>query len=108
MKFLTIDEKDPNQPSKRGKVLDWNGGAVVHLQLDKGQKIPPHRTVDTTLVVIRKGHVLFTIEGNTKELIPGTLLLMEPNEEHSLDAVEQSSLLVIKMGSQTPKNCLDN
>lgn len=108
MKFLTIDQKDPNQPSKRGKVLDWDGGAVMHLQLDKGQKIPPHHTAETTLVVIREGHVLFSIAGTTKELIPGTLLLMDPNEEHALEAVEPSSLLVIKMGTKNLKTCLDN
>lgn len=102
MKFLTID------PSKKGKVFDWDGGAVIHLQLDKGQKIPPHQTKETTLVVIREGHVLFTIAGTTKELIPGTLLLMDPNEEHSLEAVEESSIFVIKMGSQTSRICIDN
>jgi quercetin dioxygenase-like cupin family protein len=101
MKFIAMDE------TQKGKVMDWEDGAVVHLKLDKGQKIPPHHTNHTTLVVIRKGHVLFTVEENTKQLIPGTLLLMEPNEEHSLEALEDSSIFVIKMGTKDPKNCLD-
>ncbi|HBI05153.1 MAG TPA: cupin [Paenibacillaceae bacterium] len=108
MKFISIEQKDPNQPSKRGKIMDWDEGVVVNLQLGKGQKIPPHHTGNTTLVVAQKGHVLFTVEGVTNELVPGTLLLMDPNEEHELEAVEDSSLFVIKMGTEVPKNCLDN
>lgn len=106
MKFLTLHEKSTNPSSMRSKLLDWEGGVVVHLQLEKGQKIPPHKTSQRTLVIIHRGHVHFTVEGTTKNLIPGTLLLMEPNEEHALEAVEESSLFIIKMGNEMPKNCL--
>lgn len=99
MEFMTIDNKP-------GKLLGWEEGTVLHLQLAKEQKITPHRTAHSTLVIAQKGRVLFTVEGETKELFPGTLLLMEPNEEHALEALEESSLLVIKMGTGTPNHCM--
>ena len=46
--------------------------------------------------MIYKGNVDFTGENGTQTIEPGTIIRLEPGEDHSLVALEDSDLMVIK------------
>lgn len=69
---------------------------VVQLHLAAGKEIPPHSAPGEITVQLLRGRVSFHVDGQTHDLIPGTLLYVAAGETHSLDALEDSRLLVTK------------
>ena len=67
-----------------------------HLQKKSGEEIRSHKSDKTVIVVIYKGKVDFTGEDGKDIILPGDIIRMDPNESHSLKAIEDSDLLVIK------------
>lgn len=77
-------------------IIDKEGQQVTHLFLRKGKELPTHNVDMSVVVVPFKGRVEFTGESGTETIEPGTVIEMEPNEKHSLKAVEDSQLIVVK------------
>ncbi|HUE73111.1 MAG TPA: cupin domain-containing protein [Pirellulaceae bacterium] len=69
---------------------------IVQLHLSAGKEIPPHSAPGEITVQLMRGRVSFHVDGQTHDLIPGTLLYVAAGQEHSLQAVEDSRLLVTK------------
>jgi quercetin dioxygenase-like cupin family protein len=69
---------------------------VVQLHLGAGKQIAPHSAPGEITVQVIRGRVAFHVDGQTRDLIPGTLLYVAAGEMHSLDAVEDSRVLVTK------------
>lgn len=77
-------------------LVDENNLQVTHLQIKSGEQIPSHKSDKSVIVVIYKGKVDFSGENNKEIIIPGDIIVMNPNEIHSLKAIEDSDLMVIK------------
>lgn len=88
----------------RTQVLDFDQGVVVNLQLKSGKKIPRHHANCHVLVFVISGEVLFGVSEQQFHLKAGSLLHMNPFEEHDIEAIQDSSLLVVKTGSHTSCN----
>ncbi|MBT9626695.1 cupin [Ligilactobacillus ruminis] len=58
--------------------------------------IPEHHVDYTVVVVPIKGKIIFSGHDFETELAPGSFVRMLPNESHSLKAIEDSELFVIK------------
>jgi quercetin dioxygenase-like cupin family protein len=69
---------------------------VVQLHLAAGKQIAPHSAPGEITVQVLRGRVAFHVDGQTHDLIPGTLLYVAAAEIHSLQAVEDSRVLVTK------------
>ena len=69
---------------------------VVQLHLASGKQIPPHSAPGEITVQVMRGRVAFHVGGQTHDLVPGTLLYVTAGQEHSLEAVEDSRVLVTK------------
>lgn len=69
---------------------------VTHLVLPKGESLAKHHVNKTVVVVPIKGRVNFSDEHTTEEIYPGKIVRMQPDEVHSLDALEDAELMVIK------------
>jgi len=67
---------------------------VLRLVLPKGKEIPPHKAPGEITVQCIEGRVVFTCHGKSPELLPGDLMYLNASEPHSLDAREDSVLLV--------------
>lgn len=67
---------------------------LVRLYLPKGKEIPNHKVSGPIMVHCIKGIIEFTAMGATQELQPGQLLHLMPREPHSLNAVEDSVVLL--------------
>lgn len=77
-------------------LVDENNLQITHLQIKSGEEIPSHKSDKSVIVVIYKGKVDFSGENNKEIIIPGDIIVMNPNEIHSLKAIEDSDLMVIK------------
>lgn len=67
---------------------------VLRLMLPTGKTIPPHRAKGEITVQCLEGRVAFTCLGRTQELAAGQMLFLPVGEEHSLEGVEDASVLV--------------
>ena len=77
-------------------LVDEENLQVTHLQIKKGEEIPSHKSDKSVVVVIYKGKVDFSGENGSEVIIPGDIIVMDPNEMHALQALEDSDLMVIK------------
>ena len=78
-------------------LVDENNLQITHLQIKKCDEIPSHKSDKSVVVVIYKGKVDFKGENGNQIIIPGDIITMDPNEIHSLKALEDSDLMVIKV-----------
>lgn len=69
---------------------------VTHLVMSKDQVLPTHHVDYDVCVIPVKGKVIFSGEAFKQEIVPGDLILMAPNETHSLKALVDSELMVVK------------
>jgi quercetin dioxygenase-like cupin family protein len=70
---------------------------VKRLVLPKGREIPTHRAPGEITVHCLEGRVAFTAGGSRRELEAGQMLFLNEGEPHSLDGLEDSSVLVTKL-----------
>lgn len=67
---------------------------VLRLVLPKGKQIPSHKAPGEITIQCIDGRVSFVCHGKSTELLPGDLLYLDAFEPHSLDAREDSVVLV--------------
>jgi quercetin dioxygenase-like cupin family protein len=82
---------------------------VVRLSIAAGAGVPTHASnVDVTAVVV-KGKGTFTVEGKVREIAPGSVVDMRPNQSHSLQATSEALELIVLhfrlSGGNTAPNC---
>ena len=77
-------------------LVDEDNLQITHLQIKKGEEVPSHKSDKNVVVVIYKGKVDFKGENGSETIVPGDIITMDPNEMHSLEAIEDSDLMVIK------------
>ncbi|MGM0896344.1 MAG: AraC family ligand binding domain-containing protein [Bacillota bacterium] len=82
---------------KSAAVLQTANAKVMNIQLRKGEAIPEHHADAEVVIVVRKGRVQFTSEGQTIEATPENVLHLAPMENHQLLATENSDLLVFQI-----------
>lgn len=80
-----------------GKAISNEHSDVLNIQLKKGQSVAKHNAKERVLIVVRSGRVLFTVEDQPFELTSEQLLWMEPLENHSIEALEDSDFIVVKL-----------
>ncbi len=80
--------------AKTGTLFKTDSMEVLRLVLPAGKKIAEHKAPCEIAVQCIEGRVQFTAMNKTTELTSGTMLYLPVAEPHSLQAVEDSSLLV--------------
>lgn len=76
-------------------LIEKEGQTVTHLFIRKGKSLSTHAVDMSVIVVPFKGIIEFTGETGTETIKPGMIIEMEPNEKHSLKAVEEDSQLIV-------------
>lgn len=97
MQKLQIANVLAEQEKKMGKVLDHGQFDLLNVQLRAGEEIPAHSAKNTVIIIVRKGDVVFNVEGEDVQLTSEDVLLLEPNEIHGLKAVTDVDIIVIKI-----------
>ncbi len=66
----------------------------------KDKELQKHKTTSDILVIVMEGNIKF-IAGEEHQLNSGDMITVEKNVEHSIEALEQSVVLVIMTPSPT-------
>jgi quercetin dioxygenase-like cupin family protein len=81
---------------------------VIRLIIPSGGAVPEHSADADVIVVVTKGHGIFTLRSEEKAIVSGDIIEMKPNEPHAILAQENLELLVIQMkldSSQQKTTC---
>ena len=79
------------------KLQRMENATIINIQLKKGETIAEHDSRKDVVIVVRRGSVIFNVEGTETVVEPGNMLYMKPYEKHSLLAVEDTDLLVFQI-----------
>lgn len=79
------------------KVLSFNNTNVVNMQLQIGQTVAEHEVDADVLIIVKRGKVIFTVDGRDVEVSQHNMLHMAPGEKHSLRAEEVSDFMVLQI-----------
>jgi len=73
---------------------------VVLFAFDEGQELTEHSTPRRVIIQVERGYLRIDVDGSTHEARPGSWLYMEPNEPHSVLAVEPSIMLLTMLPAE--------
>ena len=79
------------------KVATVDNATFTNIQLRAGEEIAEHDSKNEAFIIVRKGKIQFTVEGEPVIVTPENLLHMAPLEKHSLRAVEDTDLVLIQV-----------
>ena len=79
------------------KVATVDNATFTNIQLRAGEEIAEHDSNNEAFIIVRKGKIQFTVEGEPVIVTPENLLHMAPLEKHSLRAVEDTDLVLIQV-----------
>ena len=85
---------DENRPAVHA-LADSGHARVMLVCLKAGQSLKDHRSASQVIVQFIKGRGLFFADGVPAQAAPGSLILLEANRFHRLEAVEDCVALVI-------------
>ncbi|MEK5231640.1 AraC family ligand binding domain-containing protein [Lysinibacillus sp. FSL K6-0232] len=97
MQHIQVEQLLQNKRKHAGKVAVGAGYDMMTIQLRAGESVAEHSAPGEVIIVCRKGCVKFQVEGQLTTLDANALLLLEPNEKHSLEALEDCELIVIRL-----------
>ncbi|OIJ16648.1 hypothetical protein BKP37_05285 [Anaerobacillus alkalilacustris] len=99
MKVVNYPSLYETAVSKR-MLHEFDHGIVMNLQLKKGEKIPRHLAPCEAIIIVTDGEVYFR-SGQSEEILkPGILATMEVEDDHEFEAVENSSIVVVKVNGK--------
>ena len=97
MKLISTPYRLEEKPKHIAKLMTLENASVVNIQLKKGETIAEHDSKREVIIIVRKGAVIFDVEGTEKVVTQNNVLHMSPLEKHSLRATEDSDLLVLQI-----------
>ena len=97
MNLISTPYRLEEKPKHIAKLMTLENASVVNIQLKKGEKIAEHDSKREVIIIVRKGAVIFEVEGTETVVTPNNVLHMSPLEKHSLRATEDSDLLVLQI-----------
>ena len=82
--------------AKVQNIYETTNQVVTHLSLNANQTIPSHDSPMSVIVVIYEGEVSFKEGEKDFTIKPGDIIQLDPSIAHSLKAIKDSKLMVIK------------
>lgn len=74
---------------------------VMRLCVHARQVVPPHKTKGPITVQCLQGRVVFVVGDTENEMVPGDWLYLEGGQIHSLKGIEDSTLLLTILFTET-------
>lgn len=74
-----------------------NNGGVVLLAFKAGQELTTHTAPADVMVNVLEGEIEFTMNGHQSTILDGEFLLMGANVPHSVKAVKDSKVMLVKI-----------
>lgn len=87
-------------PVSKRMLLEFDSGMVMNLQLKRGEKIPRHLAPCEAIIVVNEGKVFFRSGEKEEVLQPGILGKFEVEDDHEFEAIENSSIVIVKVNGK--------
>ncbi len=68
---------------------------VLHVSLDKGALLPEHSHYHEQVINVIEGELELTVSGKNYSLMPGNVMILEPNVPHSGRAIKACKIIDI-------------
>lgn len=88
-----LDEKSKHI----AKLMTLENVSVVNIQLKTGETVTEHDSKREVIIIVRRGAVVFDVEGTETLVTQDNVLHMSPFEKHSLRATEDTDLIVLQI-----------
>ena len=89
----------PRVPSSEGRIprvlFSSPECRAVVVELERGEEMGDHRVRERAVVQVVSGRVTIEASGEQVECVPGTLVMFEPAEPHSIRALTDTRLLLV-------------
>lgn len=82
-------------------ILDNGVSKVVQFSFEKGKVLEKHHTSSDILVFVLQGHIRFMAGEEEVQMSAGNMLTLEKNIEHSIEALEESLVVLVLTPSPT-------
>lgn len=97
MKVVTSSHDIGNDKKFAKRLFEEEKFDLIHMHLKKGQPISTHHAKTDVIIIVREGVVTFDIEGKEVTLTNEDILYLDPYEDHSLQAIEETDLILLKL-----------
>lgn len=97
MDLISTPNRLEEKPKHIAKLMTLENVSVVNIQLKMGETIVEHDSKREVIIIVRRGAVIFDVEGTEKLVTPENVLHMSPLEKHSLRATEDTDLIVLQV-----------
>lgn len=97
MRVVTSSRNIGNDKKFAKRLFNEEKFDLIHMHLMQGEQLSEHYAKEGLLVIVRTGKVEFDFAGEKVTLTNEDVLHMEPNERHSVLAVEETDLVLIKV-----------
>jgi quercetin dioxygenase-like cupin family protein len=97
MHLIQIENVLEEKAKQMGKVHSHEKVDILNIQMRQGEFIPEHNVNNVAVVTVRKGKVRFNVEGVDHLLTAQDVLILDPLEMHSLEALEETEIVVVKV-----------
>jgi quercetin dioxygenase-like cupin family protein len=87
-------ERDWNRGQNAKTLVKYDDFRVVLIALKAGARLPGHQNKGRISIQTVAGHILVRAEGRTFDLPAGTLLTLDQNLPHDVEALEESAFLL--------------
>jgi quercetin dioxygenase-like cupin family protein len=86
----------PKHSTAFGPLITGEQIEVGMLSYRKGEGAKTHAHPHEQVIVVLKGHLRFTLDGETSDVVPGMAIHIPPNIPHSVTMIEDSEVLSAK------------
>ena len=97
MQRFTVPNELSSNVKKMNRLFASEQMDIINIQMRAGEAIPTHNAKQTAVVIVRKGELIFNVEGTDYELKDTDILVLKPLENHSLLAITDVEVVVLKI-----------
>lgn len=81
---------------KTGPIYQSDQQTIVNIVFKAGETLPTHSAPNCVVVVPVRGTIQFRGEDFDERIAPGSVVRINPDEKHSLEALTDAEVMVIK------------
>ena len=95
---LVLSPHDIGQESKHAvRLFNEDKFDLIHMHLKKDEQLSEHHVKTDAIIIVRTGKVEFDFNGKTVTLTNENILHMDPYEDHSVRAIEETDLILLNV-----------
>jgi len=97
MTFLALKDIQPKEilPGFHGRFIHADGMTVAFWEIDAGSELPSHSHPQEMIVNFMEGEFEMTVDGETRSLSPGDVVVIPGNVPHSAKAINDCRIIDI-------------